>query len=81
MTPAAREIFLETAVLYRYPGLAGRMANGRPRAIENSTAGLNGFDFVCRTKGSGPRTSRHLVNDRGNVTSANEKRTDFALAA
>lgn len=27
--------------------------------------GLNGFDFVRLTRGSGPRMSRHLVNERG----------------
>ena len=43
--------------------------------------GVNGFDFVRRTRRSGPRMSRELVNQRGNVISANAKRTDFALAA
>src|SRR5699024_1785068 len=55
--------------------------NPAVRPGDNSTAGVSGFDFVHRTRGSGPRMSRDLVNHRGELLSADEKRTDFALAA
>jgi hypothetical protein len=43
--------------------------------------GMIGFDIACVPTGSGPRTHGHLVNDPWKTTSANSKRTDFALAA
>ena len=48
----------------------------------NITAqGMIGFDVCAFLRGSGPRTSRYLVNARGKPIGADSKRTDFALAA
>jgi hypothetical protein len=43
--------------------------------------GMIGFDIACVPTGSGPRIHGHLANDPWKTTSANSKRTDFALAA
>ncbi|VXB98784.1 conserved hypothetical protein [Plantibacter sp. T3] len=69
----------------------------RSRWIDNSTAcdndplrlvlrgaesmGMIGFDIACETARSGSRMQGYLVNDLCKTTSANSKRTDFALAA
>jgi len=72
-----------------------RIGLARPwlRAVDNCTArpsrdgsfttlmGVIGFDFGRRSRGSGPRMPETLVNHVGNNTSANYKRTSFALAA
>jgi hypothetical protein len=43
--------------------------------------GMIGFDIACETARSGSRMQGYLVNDLCKTTSANSKRTDFALAA
>jgi hypothetical protein len=73
---------------------ARRAYTGRPRYTavgstgDNSTEcdsgpfmGMIGFDIACVRTRSGPRIQGYLVNDLWKTISANNKRTDFALAA
>lgn len=43
--------------------------------------GMIGFDIACETARSGPRMQGYLVNAPCDTITANNKQSDFALAA
>lgn len=43
--------------------------------------GMIGFDIACETARSGPRMQGYLVNAPCETKTANNKQSDFALAA
>ena len=51
------------------------------RRTSTEDTGMIGFDIACESAGSGPRMQGYLVNDLCKPISAENKRTDFALAA
>ena len=47
----------------------------------NYYAGVTGFDFGCRGRGSGPRMNGYLENDPFKEITANKTQSAYALAA
>ncbi len=64
-----------------HPPALALLGYGAARSAAQLNMGVNGFDFGCRTRGSGSRSRDDLGNHARKPIGANSNRTAYALAA